>query len=139
MIQTQSRHGYLAERHCFSGCTRAGMEGGAPADGFVWKFYPYEPSLDHPAAANDTVYARIFRSFCSGRRLVTVLEGAAALLLSSVVPAQSSATIDPRPYTRIYARLASHAASPFNHMRRRRVHRERVGSGAAFDLEKPFF
>jgi len=112
--------------------TRLGCEGRPPR--FRVEFYPYSSLVLTIRRRDDTVYARF--SDLLQRAPQSVLEGAAALLLSRVYRRRVSAEMT-TPYLE-YAR-SHRTRARINHMRRRRVRPGVAGPrGRHFDLEKLF-
>jgi predicted metal-dependent hydrolase len=112
--------------------TRLGCEGRPPR--FRVEFYPYSSLVLTIRRRDDTVYARF--SDLLQRAPQSVLEGAAALLLSRVYRRRASAAMT-APYLE-YAR-SHRTRARINHMRRQRVRPGAAGPrGRHFDLEKLF-
>jgi hypothetical protein len=112
--------------------TRLGCEGRPPR--FRVEFYPYSSLVLTVRRREDVVWVRL--SDLLGRAPLSVLEGAAGLLLSRVYRRKAPASLT-RPYWD-YAR-ADRTRERINHMRRRRVRPGAAGpQGRHFDLEKLF-
>src|SRR6202171_3020972 len=112
--------------------TRLGCDGRPPR--FRVEFYPYSSLVLTIRRRDDTVDVRF--SDLLRRAPLTVLEGAAALLLSRVYRRRASASLT-APYLD-YAR-SHRTRERINHMRRRRIRPGAAGpQGRHFDLEKLF-
>src|ERR1700687_763958 len=112
--------------------TRLGCEGRPPR--FRVEFYAYSSLVLTIRRREETVWVRL--SDLLPRRAASVLEGAAALLLSRVYRRRASASLT-APYLE-YAR-SDRTRERINHMRRRRIRPGAAGPrGRHFDLEKLF-
>lgn len=112
--------------------TRLGCEGRPPR--FRVEFYPYSSLVLTIRRREETVWVRF--SDLLRRAPLTVLEGAAALLLSRVYRRRASASLT-APYLE-YAR-SDRTRERINQMRRRRIRPGAAGpQGRHFDLEKLF-
>jgi SprT-like family protein len=112
--------------------TRLGCEGRPPR--FRVEFYPYSSLVLTIRRREESVWVRL--SDLLRRAPLSVLEGAAALLLSRVYRRRASASLT-APYLE-YAR-SDRTRKRINHMRRRRIRPGAAGpQGRHFDLEKLF-
>ena len=112
--------------------TRLGCEGRPPR--FRVEFYPYSSLVLTIRRREDSVWVRL--SDLLQRAPLSVLEGAAALLLSRVYRRRAPASLT-TPYLE-YAR-SDRTRARINHMRRRRIRPGAAGpQGRHFDLEKLF-
>jgi hypothetical protein len=112
--------------------TRLGCEGRPPR--FRVEFYPYSSLVLTIRRREEAVWVRL--SDLLRRAPLSVLEGAAALLLSRVYRRRASGALT-APYLE-YAR-SDRTRERINHMRRRRIRPGAAGpQGRHFDLEKLF-
>jgi hypothetical protein len=112
--------------------TRLGCEGRPPR--FRVEFFPYSSLVLTVRRREEAVWVRL--SDLLRRAPLSVLEGAAALLLSRVYRRRASASLT-APYLD-YAR-SDRTRQRINHMRRRRIRPGAAGpQGRHFDLEKLF-
>src|SRR5258708_9258455 len=113
--------------------TRLGCEGRPPR--FRVEFYPYSSLVLTIRRREETAWVRF--SDLLRRAPLSVLEGAAALLLSRVYRRRAPASLT-SPYLE-YAR-SDRTRERINHMRRRRIRPGAAGPlGRHFDLEKLFW